>query len=412
MGEQESEDLNVSHSHNHSSHLTFGLRDVKTSLVFRLIISAVSITAALTVLGVVALWPNNERSEEIQQNADQIALTSELLKATVEEATETVCPYSITSEVETCRNVTVVLQDGPESGSLVVLPQVNTSFDPTFPKLTAGDDIILGFDAPTNSYYYQDRDRMGSLWWLIVLFAATVICLARVRGLLALFAMGGTVLVLVKFVAPSVLDGNDPVLVCVVAAALIAYFSLYFTHGFNLMTTVALAGTLTALGLTLGISWAFFELAKFSGYSSEEAFVLPFLAESLDVRGLLLGGTIIAALGALDDVTITQTATVLELRNRNSELSASQLAVSGLRVGREHIASTVNTLLLAYAGSSIPLLLLFAVSEQSLTNVANSELIAIELVRTLCGSIGLVAALPVTTYLAAFLSSSRKALSQ
>ena len=170
------------------------------------------------------------------------------------------------------------------------------------------------------------------------------------------------------------------------------------------MTTIALAGTLTALGLTLGISWAFFEIAEFSGYASEESFVLPFLAESLDVRGLLLGGTIIAALGALDDVTVTQTATVLELSRRNSALSSGQLSISALRVGREHIASTVNTLLLAYAGSSIPLLLLFAVSKQSLADVANSEVIAIELVRTLCGSIGLVAALPITTYLAAFLT--------
>ncbi len=364
--------------------------------------------AFATLIGMFALWPNNERSEEIQRNAEDIALTSELLAATVHEASESSCGYSISSEAETCRNVTVLVQEGPESGSLVVLPEVNTSFDPTFPQLAVGDNVILGFDPVTNSYYYQDRDRMGSLWWLILIFAVTVICLARVRGLLALFAMAGTVLMLVKFVAPSVLDGNDPVLVCVVAAAAIAYFSLYFTHGFSLMTTVALAGTLIALGLTLGISWVFFELAKFSGYSSEEAFVLPFLAESLDVRGLLLGGTIIAALGALDDVTVTQAATVLELSARNHDLSTKQLTMSGLRVGREHIASTVNTLLLAYAGSSIPLLLLFAVSEQSLGDVANSELIAIELVRTLCGSIGLVAALPITTYLAALLMRADK----
>tara|TARA_Y100000588_G_scaffold389316_1_gene491738 strand:- start:738 stop:1883 length:1146 start_codon:yes stop_codon:yes gene_type:complete len=381
---------------------------VRKSLVFRFIATTLVMAAVATLIGIFALWPNNERSEEIQRNAEDIALTSDLLKATVHEASESICGYSISSEVEICRNVTVVVREGPESGSLVVLPEVNTSFDPTFPQLAAGDNVILGFDPVTNSYYYQDRDRMTSLWWLILLFAVTVICLARVRGLLALFAMGGTVLMLIKFIAPSVLDGNDPVLVCVVAAAAIAYFSLYFTHGFSLMTTVALAGTLIALGLTLGISWIFFELAKFSGYSSEEAFVLPFLAENLDVRGLLLGGTIIAALGALDDVTVTQAATVLELSARNKALSTRQLMMSGLRVGREHIASTVNTLLLAYAGSSIPLLLLFAVSEQSLGDVANSELIAIEVVRTLCGSIGLVAALPITTYLAALLMRSDK----
>ena len=406
MSQNEFESHNVPHAH--SSSPPPGLDSVRKSLVFRLIAAMLMIAAVATLIGIFALWPNNERSEEIQRNAEDIALTSDLLKATVHEASESICGYSISSEVEICRNVTVVVQEGPESGSLVVLPEVNTSFDPTFPQLAAGDNVILGFDPVTNSYYYQDRDRMSSLWWLILLFAVTVICLARVRGLLALFAMGGTVLMLVKFIAPSVLDGNDPVLVCVVAAAAIAYFSLYFTHGFSLMTTVALAGTLIALGLTLGISWIFFELAKFSGYSSEEAFVLPFLAESLDVRGLLLGGTIIAALGALDDVTVTQAATVLELSARNNELSTRQLMISGLRVGREHIASTVNTLLLAYAGSSIPLLLLFAVSEQSLGDVANSELIAIELVRTLCGSIGLVAALPITTYLAALLMRADK----
>ena len=406
MSQNEFESHNVPHAH--SSSPPPGLDSVRKSLVFRLIAAMLMIAAVATLIGIFALWPNNERSEEIQRNAEDIALTSDLLKATVHEASESICGYSISSEVEMCRNVTVVVQEGIESGSLVVLPEVNTSFDPTFPQLAAGDNVILGFDSVTNSYYYQDRDRMSSLWWLILLFAVTVICLARVRGLLALFAMGGTVLMLVKFIAPSVLDGNDPVLVCVVAAAAIAYFSLYFTHGFSLMTTVALAGTLIALGLTLGISWIFFELAKFSGYSSEEAFVLPFLAESLDVRGLLLGGTIIAALGALDDVTVTQAATVLELSARNHELSTRQLMISGLRVGREHIASTVNTLLLAYAGSSIPLLLLFAVSEQSLGDVANSELIAIELVRTLCGSIGLVAALPITTYLAALLMRADK----
>ena len=406
MSQNEFESHNVPHAH--SSSPPPGLDSVRKSLVFRLIAAMLMIAAVATLIGIFALWPNNERSEEIQRNAEDIALTSDLLKATVHEASESICGYSISSEVEMCRNVTVVVQEGLESGSLVVLPEVNTSFDPTFPQLAAGDNVILGFDSVTNSYYYQDRDRMSSLWWLILLFAVTVICLARVRGLLALFAMGGTVLMLVKFIAPSVLDGNDPVLVCVVAAAAIAYFSLYFTHGFSLMTTVALAGTLIALGLTLGISWIFFELAKFSGYSSEEAFVLPFLAESLDVRGLLLGGTIIAALGALDDVTVTQAATVLELSARNKALSTRQLMMSGLRVGREHIASTVNTLLLAYAGSSIPLLLLFAVSEQSLGDVANSELIAIELVRTLCGSIGLVAALPITTYLAALLMRADK----
>ena len=156
-----------------------------------------------------------------------------------------------------------------------------------------------------------------------------------------------------------------------------------------------------ALGLTLFLSWAFFEFAAFTGLATEEALILPLLAENLDVRALLLGGAIIGALGALDDVTVTQVATVAELRHRSPELSSAELVASGIRVGRDHIASTVNTLLLAYAGASMPLILLFAASNQSLDIVANSELIALEIVRTLCGSIGLVAAVPITTALAA-----------
>ena len=210
---------------------------------------------------------------------------------------------------------------------------------------------------------------------------------------------------LIAFAAPSVLDGNNPVLVAVVAAAVIAFASLYLTHGLNAHTTVALAGTLASLGLTLGLSWVFFGLADFTGLATEEGLTLPLIAGDIDLAALLLAGAIIGALGALDDVTVTQVATVAELRHRSPDLTARELIASGIRVGREHIAATVNTLLLAYAGAGLPLLLLFAVSDQSLAMVANSELIAVEIVRTLCGSMGLVAAVPVTTVLAALVTA-------
>ena len=194
-------------------------------------------------------------------------------------------------------------------------------------------------------------------------------------------------------------------LVAVVAAAVIAFVSLYLTHGLNVHTTVALAGTLASLGLTLGLSWIFFGLADFTGLATEEGLTLPLIAADIDLASLLLGGAIIGALGALDDVTVTQVATVAELRYRSPSLSVRQLIASGIRVGREHIAATVNTLLLAYVGAGLPLLLLFAVSDQSLAMAANSELIAVEIVRTLCGSMGLVAAVPVTTVLAAVVAA-------
>ncbi|HAA67406.1 MAG TPA: YibE/F family protein [Acidimicrobiaceae bacterium] len=397
-----------SHSHSHSQFASLAKLGLGRSLTLKCMVAALVSAGALTVFGLIALWPSQERSNEVRTNAQEIGLTFELLEATVYQSSEADCGYSLSGELELCRNVTVVLDEGTESGSLVALPEANIAFDPSFPKLSVGESIIVALDPLTGSYHYEDRERLNALWWLLALFVVIVVAFARFRGALALVAMAGTVLILIKFVAPSVLDGNDPVLVCAVAASAIAFFSLYLTHGANIMTTVALTGTLIALALTLAISSVFFELAKFSGFASEEAFILPYLAEGLDVRGLLLGGTIIAALGALDDVTITQAATVLELKTQSGGLSAKELMASGLRVGREHIASTVNTLLLAYVGSSIPLLLLFAVSDQTLSEVANSELIAVEIVRTLCGSVGLVAALPLTTFLAAFLVRSPK----
>lgn len=224
---------------------------------------------------------------------------------------------------------------------------------------------------------------------------------------MALVSMGFTVVVLVGFVAPSVLDGNDPLLVSVVACSLIAFASLFLTHGLNPTTAVALAGTLGALGLTLVVAWWFFDAAAFSGTATGEGLTLPFVLDNVNLSSLLLGGAMIGTLGALDDITITQVATIAELHRHNPDLSRSELLRSGIRVGREHIASTVNTLMLAYVGASMPLLLLFAVSTQPLAMVANSEVIAIEIARTFAGSIGLIAAVPVTTALAAMLVTER-----
>ena len=363
---------------------------------------AVVIVALLaTVVGVVALWPDGEGRRAAIANADELGLVTERLAATVEEVVDRRCSYSTAEDPQECRVLTLTVEEGPEAGAIVSLPEINLRFDQSIPDLSVGDRVVLGYEESTNFYFFADQDRRTSLLWLAGLFAVVVIALGRFRGLLALLAMGATLVLLVAFVAPSVLDGNDPLLVAVVAASAIAFVSLYLTHGFTPTTTVALAGTLAALALTLGLSWAFFELARFTGLATEEALVLPFSTDNLDVSALLLGGAVIGALGALDDVTVTQVATVAELRHRSPHLSTTELVASGIRVGRDHIASTVNTLLLAYAGASMPLLLLFALSDQSLEMVANSEIIAVEIVRTLCGSIGLVAAVPITTALAA-----------
>ena len=389
------------HSHMHEHGLDGGWQRWLADPVLKVVLGAVIFCGVLTVIGLVVLWPTGEGRTEAIATAQEIGLVSDRLAGTVEGIEDTRCSYATDDNPDVCRNLTFVVEEGPEAGAIVALPEINLTFDPSLPDLSVGDRVVLGFEPTTNTYFYADLERRSTLMWLVGLFALVVIALGRFRGVLALGAMAATLMVFVLFVAPAVLDGHHPLLVSVIAASTIAFVSLYLTHGFSPTTTVALAGTLGALLLTLALSWFFFEWAAFSGLATDEALVLPFISSELDVGALLLGGAIIGALGALDDVTVTQVATVAELRHRNNKLTIPELIASGIRVGREHIASTVNTLLLAYAGASMPLLLLFAVSDQSLPIVANSEVIALEIVRTLCGSIGLVAAVPITTTLAA-----------
>ena len=364
----------------------------------------VATAGAAAVVGLALLWPTGEGRGAARESADEIGIAYQRLGATVTEISDRVCSYSASDDPQVCRTVTLHVDEGLDKGAQVALPEFNLKHDLKPTRISPGDKVILGYEASNAYYFFDDHDRRAQLLWLAVLFAVVVLALGRLRGGLALAGMAATLIVLIAFAAPSVLDGNNPVLVAVVAAALIAFTGLYLTHGLNAHTTVALAGTLASLGLTLGLSWVFFRLADFTGLATEEGLTLPLIAGDIDLVALLLGGAIIGALGALDDVTVTQVATVAELHYRRPDLSGSELITSGIRVGREHIAATVNTLLLAYVGAGLPLVLLFSVSDQSLAIVANSELIAVEIVRTLCGSMGLVAAVPITTVLAALVT--------
>ncbi len=356
-----------------------------------------------TVVGVVSLWPDGAGRDAVAEGAGQVGLTSERFSAEVQSVREGPCSYSTAENPQNCRTVVLVPSSGPDAHTPVTLPEFNLEQTGYVPDPAPGDRIIVGYEPSTDFYFYADVDRRATLWVLAGVFAVFVLVLGRFRGLRSLASMALTGLVLVGFVAPSILDGHAPLLVAVVAASMIAFAGFYLTHGPKPETTIALAGTLGSLGLTLGISALFFGAARFTGVATEEGAILSFVSGGIDLSSLLLAGAMIGALGALDDVTITQAATVAELRRADPTMKAPRLIAAGLRVGRAHIASTINTLLLAYVGAAMPLLLLFAVSDQSWGMVANSELIAVEIARTLCGSIGLVAAVPLTTALAAVL---------
>jgi uncharacterized membrane protein len=356
-----------------------------------LVVAAV-IGAALVVLGMIVLWPAADVGERDRGELSGL-LASEVYPAEVVSTGEGPCPG--------CVDVGFRLGAGPDTGTVVV----QTFSDLPGDGFSVCDAVVLGLvpDAPIEfRYQFLDRQRRGVLWIVAAAFALAVVALGRMRGLAALAGLGISLVVLLRFILPAILDGKPPVLVAVVGSAAIAYVALYLAHGFTLKSTVALLGALSALALTALLSAVTVAAAGLTGLATEESFYLRLFSTDLDFQGLVLAGIVLGALGALDDVTVTQASSVAEVRAANPDLVPRDLMHAGMRIGRDHIASTVNTLLLAYAGAALPLLVLFVLSGQSLGTVVNSEAVATEVIRTLVGSIGLIAAVPLTTWLAAY----------
>ncbi|MFO7548970.1 MAG: YibE/F family protein [Acidimicrobiia bacterium] len=353
----------------------------------------VAVIAAAVVAGMIALWPSGEAVADL----GELGLADQAYRAEVVEVVEGPCSYA---EEFTCRTVTFTLQEGPEPGAEFVQEfEAELASSPAF---EVGERVVLYYlpDAPDEfRYQFADRDRRPVLIALTALFVLAVVVLGRGRGVAALGGLVASIVVIVAFIVPSILEGNSPVLVAAVGAGAIGLLALYLAHGITPMTHVAVLGTLSALALTVVLSELAIGAARFSGFASEESLYLS-LAGDIDISGLLLAGIVLGALGALDDVTVTQASTVWEVRRVDPSRGSAELFSSGLTVGRDHIASAVNTLLLAYVGAALPLVLLFALSRQPLGVIANSEVVAVEIARTLIGSIGLVAAVPVTTWLA------------
>jgi uncharacterized membrane protein len=294
-----------------------------------------------------------------------------------------------------------------EGGRTVTVEQAYTEQDAIALDVQPGDDVLLQVsEGPDGeSYFIADYVRHAPLVLLAVAFAALVLVVGRWRGLTSLLGLAASFLVIIRFVLPGILSGADPVLISVIGALVIMLTTLYLAHGVTAKTTVALLGTALALGLTAGLAHFSIDLAKLSGLADEEAVTLRIISNgAIDAGGLLLSGIIIGALGVLDDVTVTQASAVYELQAANPTLRPAELYRRGMNVGRDHIASTVNTLVLAYAGASLPLLALLALQTEPLGSLLNREFLAAEIVRTLVGSMGIVAAVPLTTGLAALVA--------
>ncbi|MEX2587565.1 MAG: YibE/F family protein [Actinomycetota bacterium] len=354
----------------------------------------------MTLIGFFLLRPT-----DVPDLSGAVQLPTNLVDGTVIRTFPSACPGLEDGSLD-CRNAQVRLTEGPNEGEIVSFEVSDYS---SIRTISAGDRIVVSYtpDAPEEfAYDFADMQRNTPMLVLAGIFAVAVIGLGRLKGLTALFGFVISLAIIAQFVLPSILSGHSPLAVAVVGSAGIMFISLYLSHGFNARTTTAVLGTLASLSITGVLAYVFVEVTSLTGFASEEAIFIRVASDAINVQGLLLGGIIIGSLGVLDDVTITQSSAVWELHLANPSLSRFDLYRAAIRIGRDHIASTVNTLVLAYAGAALPLLILFTISGSRLHDVLTGEIVAEEVVRTLVGSIGLVASVPITTALTALVVST------
>ncbi len=312
----------------------------------------------------------------------------------------------------TFQKVSVVLTSGPETGREIAIDNGGGSELGDYQKANLGESVVVTktSDLGESAYYISDKYRLPEVAMILAVFFILVVAMSRLRGFTSIIGLVISVLILAKFIVPRILAGQDPMLIGLAGAFAIAVLSIYAAHGLNKRTTVAVFSTLSTLAIAAIMSIVAVNFSRLFGLGSETAFYLQMgQAGDLNLRGLLLAGIIIGVLGLLDDVTTGQAAAVDEITKANPDLSFRELYKSGISVGREHITSLVNTLVLAYAGASLPLFLVFYLNQsQPLWVTLNTEFISEEVVRTLVGSITLVLAVPIATLLAAYFFSKKR----
>jgi uncharacterized membrane protein len=354
-----------------------------------------------TAVGIVALRPEH-RTHPTPAN---LGAPAQLVDGTVHEITTSACAGD--PSTNQCTTVHATATSGPDSGRQVTfLLQVG----PGQPQLHVDDPIVMGRSVDTGgtaTYYFSDFQRKAPLMWLGLAFAVLIVLVGRWRGIGAILGLGFTWFAMTQFLLPAILDGKSPVLVALTVGACIVVVVQYLAHGPRARTTVAILGTLTGLAITAALAYFSLDAAHISGLSSDEVTYVQTYAGAVDVHGLLLAGIVFGSLGVLNDVTVTQASAAWEIHAARPTLSRWSIYRAGMRVGRDHIASTVYTLVLAYAGAALPLLILFTLSGRSGVEVFSSEVVGEEVVRAVVGSIGLVAVVPVTTALAAITTKAQ-----
>ena len=388
------------HGHGHGAEVELEVDPLPRAVLLAVLVAV----AAAAVAGVVLLWPDSAKVDDLRGSVGFAVEGATFPTAAVDEVLPA-CPRAGPNEQpdtsEPCGKVTVTVDEGVDKGTKTTVdvpPEVSDA------GLTQGDHLVLlrtpGQDGQPAILSYYEIERSTSLWLVAGLFVVVVLVVARLRGLMALVGLGVAGVVVGGFVIPALLTGRPAVPVALVASAVIMYVVLYTTHGLSLRTSAALAGTLTGMALTAGIGWWSVSSAHLTGVVDEGGRILSTFGDDLSLQELLVAAVIISGLGVLNDVTITQASVVWELRSASPAMNRSRLFASAMRIGRDHIASTIYTIVFAYAGTALTLLLAVSLYDRSVLDLLGTEEIAEELVRSFASSIGLVLAVPATTAIA------------
>lgn len=375
--------------HSHGSHRSTAATPVGSGAT-RALVGVLLLVAVATVVGLVMLWPASDALDDAGSRADFAGPGVTFPRADVESLAGT-------------ELVTRVLEGTAEGERITVEvpPQVAAS------GLQEGDTVLLrrvpGAGEVPTSYSWFGTERTSALLWLAIAFVVVVLLVAWHRGLFAMVGLAISAVLIMAFLLPGLLSGGPALLLGLVCSSAILYVVLYTTHGFSVRTSVALAGTIVGIAITAALGAFTVHATRLTGVS-EGGGLLQSYAADLDFPGLLTCAVMIAGLGVLNDVTITQTSAVWELRAASPGMSRRRLMASGMRIGRDHIASTIYTIAFAYTGTALTLLLVLRLYELPLLELLSTEEIATEVVRTLVTSIGLVLAVPVTTAIAVLLT--------
>ena len=385
------------------------------------LVTAIGTALVAMLIGLVLLWPSSATSEHTSEEFESTyALNHPQVEATVEKTDHSACqseqtglafdtpPLIPEKEEVDCDRALVKITSGEDEGKMTQLVTYGNAGDP---ELKPGDNIVLSKATdPTGSvsYAFADYQRSNSLLLWGVVIAIVIIAFAAWHGVRAIIGLGLSLGIVFSFLIPALIAGTNPLWVALAACTAIILLAVPLVHGVNWKSASAVGGSLTALAIAAFLAWAAIDSSQLQGYSSEDNLKLLLYMPNVSILGVLLCGFVVGALGSLADVAIAQASTITELHESDPAASPLELFLSAMRVGRDHIASMVYTLILTYTGAALPLLLLITAAERPAGQILSSDLVATELLRSGVGAMALTLAVPITTLIAAFTVPSHR----